>query len=131
MSKHSLTWASLHNKLSHAKKSLSVLKKEIEILTQSNFHLLKKNTAWAKSYNTLLEATTVKDQALKRSEEKISYWKNRYAALESKKCILECDVSTLTQEIDALRDTVSELRSLTTPFSSEGISAEDYLGSRE
>ena len=56
MSKHSLTWASLYNKLSHAKRSLSALKKETEILAQSLFHLLKKNTAWAKSYNILLKA---------------------------------------------------------------------------
>ena len=131
MSKHSLKWVSLYNKLSHAKKSLSTLKKETEILAQCNLHLVRKNTAWAKSYNILLKATTVKDQALKRSEEKISCWKDRYAASESKNFILEGDVSSLVQEIDALRDTVSELRSLATPFSSDGTSAEDYLASRE
>ena len=131
MSKPSLTWVSLYHKLSHPKKTLFALERETEILTQSTFHLLKKNKAWAKSYKTLLETTTAKDQALKRSEEKISCWKDRYAASESKNFTLEGHVSTLIHENDALRDTVSELRSLATPFSSEGTSAEDYLASRE
>ncbi|WP_333263646.1 hypothetical protein [Microcoleus sp. S13_C5] len=124
----------MYNKLSHAKKNLSALEREIQILAQFNFCLFKKNAALVKSYNTLLEATTAKDQALKYCEEKISSLKDRYDALDTEKCTLEYEVTTLTEEkcmlgreIDRLTDTIFELRSLATPFSCDGTSAEDYL----
>ncbi len=148
MYKHNVTWVSLYGKLSHAKKNLSRLERGIQILAQSNCHLLKENTAWAKSYyrlaechhklltshDILLEGGKSKDKALKCLEEIISHLKDRYVALENTKRTLESEITALTeekyrlgQEIDALNDTILELKSLVTPFSSDGTSAEDYL----
>jgi hypothetical protein len=53
MTKYSTRWLSLLYKLSQATKSLSVLKREAEILAQCNSRLLKDNIAWAKSYSNL------------------------------------------------------------------------------
>jgi hypothetical protein len=41
MPNYSATWVSLHNKLSYAKKNLSVAEREIYIVARFNFHLLK------------------------------------------------------------------------------------------
>lgn len=54
MSKSNTQWVSLYNKLSQTNKNLSALKREVEILAQSNTRLAKDNIAWAKSYNNLL-----------------------------------------------------------------------------
>jgi hypothetical protein len=54
MSKYNATWLSLYNQLSHAKKSLSALRREVYILKQSLGCLLKENAAWAKSYTNLM-----------------------------------------------------------------------------
>jgi hypothetical protein len=53
MPKYNARWVSLYNKLSQVKKSLSVLKREADILAQSNARLVKDNIAWAKSYTNL------------------------------------------------------------------------------
>ena len=53
MIKYNAKWVSLYNKLSHAEKSLSVQKRENDLLAQSNTRLLEENKGWAKSYNNL------------------------------------------------------------------------------
>jgi hypothetical protein len=131
MSSYSIAWQSFYNKLSRAKKNLSKLQRGMQILAQSNCHLLKENTAWVKSYHNLagchhelrtsydllLEASKEKDKALKYSEQK-----NFHLIQEN---------SHLIQEKAALRDKIFELHSLVTPFFCDGISAEDYLNRRE
>jgi uncharacterized phage infection (PIP) family protein YhgE len=58
MTKSNTKWVSLYNKLSQTNKNLhktlSVLKRKVEILGQCNTRLAKDNIAWAKSYNNLL-----------------------------------------------------------------------------
>jgi hypothetical protein len=58
MPKYNAKWVSLCNKLSQTNKNLnktlSVLKRRVEVLAQSNTRLVEDNIAWAKSYNNLL-----------------------------------------------------------------------------
>ena len=72
MPNYSVRWVSLYNELSHAKKSLSALKRKADILVQSNCRLVKDNTAWAKSYNNLAachsELLTLYNSLLERSQ---------------------------------------------------------------
>ena len=53
MTNYSTRWLSLLSKLSDAKKSLSLVKREADLLAQCNDRLVQDNIAWAKSYNNL------------------------------------------------------------------------------
>jgi hypothetical protein len=72
MTNYSTRWLSLLYKLSQAKKSLSVLKREADILAQCNGRLVKDNMAWAKSYTNLAanhsELLTLYNNLLERSK---------------------------------------------------------------
>lgn len=130
------SWVPLCNEFFCVKKILSRAERRIRILAQSNTHLLKKNKAWVEAHKILLEKFEAKDKALQYCEEQLSLLKNSYAILKNQNSILEGKITTLVEEkyilnqkIDDLTDTNLELRSLTTPFSCEGASAEDYLDS--
>jgi chromosome segregation ATPase len=135
MYQHNVTWVSLYNKLS-VKKNLSRLERGIQILTRSYYHLADRHQKLLASHDLLLESGKSKDKALKCLEEKIFHLTDRYVALENTKCTLESEMTAVTeekdrlcQEIDALNDTILELKSLVTPFSSDGTSVEDYPNS--
>jgi chromosome segregation ATPase len=127
----------LYNQFSHVKKNLSRLERGIQILTRSYYHLADCHRKLLASHEVLLEESKSKDKALKCLEEKISHLMDRYVALENTKCTLESEMTAVTeekyrlcQEIDDLNDTILELKSLVTPFSSDGTSAEDYPSPR-
>jgi chromosome segregation ATPase len=128
------SWVPLGKEFSCVNKNLSRAERRIKILAQSNTKLLKKDKAWAETHKILLEKFDAKDKELQSCKAQLSLLKNSYAILRNQNSILEGKITILVedkyilnQKIDDLTDTNLELRSLTTPFSCDGASAEDYL----